>query len=83
MISLAGGALWEIGEYASDRFFGTHEQKGLDDTMKDLIVDLLGGIIVSVGAAYLIEKRGGYENIKRKVIEVENSVDNSIRRDRN
>ncbi|HEC96053.1 MAG TPA: hypothetical protein ENI59_00050, partial [Euryarchaeota archaeon] len=45
MISLAGGALWEIGEYTSDKLFGTHEQLGLDDTMKDLIIDFLGGLL--------------------------------------
>lgn len=83
MISLAGGALWEIGEYISDKIFGTHEQKGLDDTMKDLIVDLLGGLAVSLGAAYIIKKRGGYENIIKKVVNVENSVGDSLRRNRN
>ncbi|RLF66485.1 MAG: hypothetical protein DRN30_02015 [Thermoplasmata archaeon] len=82
MLSLAGGALWEIGEYMSDKILGTHEQKGLDDTMKDLIVDFVGGIIVSFGVSYAIERGGGYEAVKRRVISFENSVDSQIWRNR-
>jgi hypothetical protein len=51
--SVAIGAIWEIFEYAMDQTFGMNMQKsGLPDTMKDLIVDCLGGIIGSV-AGYL------------------------------
>jgi len=53
--ALAIGALWEIFEYAMDQTFGTNMQKsGLPDTMKDLIVDSLGGMIASIsGYLYL------------------------------
>jgi hypothetical protein len=53
--ALAIGALWEIFEFAMDQTFGTSMQKsGLPDTMKDLIVDSIGGIIASIsGYLYL------------------------------
>jgi hypothetical protein len=41
------GSLWEILEYAVDIFFKTSAQKGLGDTMLDLIYDLIAGIIVA------------------------------------
>lgn len=51
--ALAVGALWEIFEWGMDQTFGTNMQKsGLPDTMKDLIVDSIGGIIASI-AGYL------------------------------
>ena len=53
--SLAIGALWEMFEFAMDRFFGMNMQKsGLVDTMSDLIVDAIGALVVSVlGFAYI------------------------------
>ncbi|HWI12903.1 MAG TPA: hypothetical protein VNT02_01570 [Burkholderiales bacterium] len=35
---------WEIGEYLSDRFLGTHAQMGLADTMTDMITDVVGSV---------------------------------------
>ncbi len=44
--ALAIGTLWEIFEFAMDRFFGLNMQKsGLVDTMSDLIVDAVGALI--------------------------------------
>lgn len=50
------GAVWEIFEYAMDQTFGMSMQKsGLQDTMWDLIVDAVGGVIGSgAGVIYLI-----------------------------
>ncbi|EAR49386.1 hypothetical protein OG2516_14006 [Oceanicola granulosus HTCC2516] len=40
------GAVWEIFEFAMDRNFGLNMQKsGLQDTMWDLIIDVIGGAI--------------------------------------
>lgn len=40
------GALWEIFEWTMDLNFGTYMQKsGLPDTMGDLVVDAVGGLI--------------------------------------
>jgi hypothetical protein len=38
-----GAVCWEVYEWVSDRFLGTHFQVDLDDTMKDLVLGLLGG----------------------------------------
>jgi uncharacterized membrane protein YjdF len=59
------GAIWEVFEYAMDRFFGTNMQpgipgdpSGLTDTMHDLIVDTIGAAVVSIaGRRYLARAR--------------------------
>jgi len=52
IFALAIGTLWEIGEFASDRFFGTHNQgdgrNPLVDTMLDLISDGITGLVVAL-----------------------------------
>lgn len=61
LFALGIGALWEIFEFAMDRFFGTTMQKGmlgdpsgLTDTMWDLIVDTLGALVISIiGYGYI------------------------------
>ena len=48
------GSLWEILEYVVDVVFKTSAQKGLPDTMWDLIYDLLAGVIVAcLGMTYV------------------------------
>src|SRR5262245_21105424 len=37
---------WEIGEFASDRILGSHAQRGLGNTMRDLICGISGGILL-------------------------------------
>ncbi len=51
-LALAAGALWEIGEYASDSLLGTFTQAGNDDTMRDLIFDLAGGLLGAWAIAF-------------------------------
>lgn len=60
LFTLALGSIWEILEFSIDQVFGnrlhfnTMLQHGLDDTMSDLIFNLIGGLIVaSVGTWYL------------------------------
>lgn len=55
--ALAIGAAWEIIEFLIDLVFGTEMQKGLQDTMSDLIVDGLGAFVVTI-LAYLQWKYG-------------------------
>ena len=43
--AMAIGGMWEILEYSVDTLFDKTTQHGLDDTMSDLIYDLIGGII--------------------------------------
>lgn len=38
---------WEFAEFLSDRYAGTHAQKGLEDTLGDMLVGLLGGLAVA------------------------------------
>lgn len=52
--TMAVGAMWEIGEFTADKLLDSHAQNGLDDTMFDMIVDLIGGVVVSVlGMVYV------------------------------
>ncbi|MCT8999900.1 hypothetical protein [Chelativorans intermedius] len=59
LLTLGAGALWEILEFASDAFFaqgaqGSPDMDPLEDTMWDLIVDGLGGLLGGLlGAWYM------------------------------
>jgi len=58
-MTLGVGALWEISEYAVDHLFGRTTQGSpmmgpLDDTMIDLILDGVGGVVAAVlGPLYM------------------------------
>ena len=60
-VAMTVGAIWEIFEYTMDLSFGLNKQNsGLNDTMGDLIVDALGGLIASVtGYFYLRRNAAG------------------------
>lgn len=54
IFAIAVGGLWEIGEYTVDSLFDKHTQDGLDDTMWDMINDLIGGVVVAaLGMIYV------------------------------
>jgi hypothetical protein len=57
--ALAVGAVWEIFEFGMDQLFGLSMQKsGLVDTMADLIVDSIGGLLAAAASyAYLTKRR--------------------------
>ena len=44
VLTLAVALLWELAEFTSDRLFGTHEQLGTADTLRDLLAGMLGAI---------------------------------------
>lgn len=78
VFAVAVGAIWEIFEFAMDRFFGTQMQKpmlgddsGLTDTMWDLIVDTLGALVISsVGWWYMHRRERSFiENWIHKFID--------------
>lgn len=48
--ALAAGAVWEIYEFLLDQFLGQAMQNGLFDTMRDLISDAAGGLLVGLAA---------------------------------
>jgi hypothetical protein len=37
--------LWELGEYFSDQYLGTHAQLHIDNAMKDLLFGVIGGAL--------------------------------------
>src|SRR5262245_18585706 len=43
-LTCAAAAFWEFGEYLSDRYLGTRAQLGLDDTLGDMLVGIVGGL---------------------------------------
>ncbi|NLI73847.1 MAG: hypothetical protein GX369_03625 [Euryarchaeota archaeon] len=53
---LAMEGIWEIMEFTFDNIIGTGMQHGLNDTMKDIAVNALSGIVAGVGFAYYISK---------------------------
>jgi len=56
IFTMAMGAVWEISEFLSDQFLGTQMQVDLEDTMYDLIFDLVGGIIIGVLGNTLLKR---------------------------
>lgn len=55
--ALSVGALWEIFEFSMDNIFGLNMQKsGLVDTMWDLIVDGVGGLIAAFSGYFYAKK---------------------------
>ena len=75
IFTMAVGLMWEFDEWLLDSIFGTNLQAGLDNTMKDLVVDTIAGIIVAIfgvswvkkGKFKVITKDFGDE-INRKII---------------
>lgn len=39
----AATVVWEFAEFISDRYFGGHAQAGLVDTLRDMLMGILGG----------------------------------------
>ena len=71
--SVALGSIWEIYEFAADGLVGMNMQKfmladgtllvghaALADTMKDIIVDVLGSLLASVIGYFSIRKGGSW-----------------------
>jgi hypothetical protein len=50
------GVIWEFLEWLSDYLVGTHTQLGLNDTIGDLFVDGIGGLIIGLLSIHLIKK---------------------------
>jgi hypothetical protein len=47
-LTSSAAVIWEFGEFALDFFFGTVAQAGLEDTMLDMFLGLLGGTALIV-----------------------------------
>ena len=48
LFSLGLGSIWEIGEFTSDYLRSTTFQQGLVNTMQDLIIDGIAGLVVGI-----------------------------------
>lgn len=42
-LTCSSTVFWEFAEFVSDRFFGTHAQLGLEDSLGDMLMGSLGG----------------------------------------
>ena len=72
--TMAMGVVWEFNEWATDLIFGTREQWGLNDTMKDLLIDTVAGILMALIGVSLI-KKGKFQDITK---DFGKQVDSSI-----
>jgi hypothetical protein len=48
VFTLAVGGIWEIGEFTVDKLLGLNTQRGLDNTMWDIINNLVGGTLAAL-----------------------------------
>jgi len=60
--TIAMGVVWEFNEWITDIIFGTTEQWGYTDTIKDLFIDTLAGIVMAIIGVTMI-KRGSFEEM--------------------
>ncbi|MGB7242637.1 MAG: hypothetical protein WBC93_11185 [Sulfitobacter sp.] len=60
-VAMTVGAIWEIFEFSMDASFGLNMQKsGLNDTMIDLMLNAIGGLIAGfTGYVYLVHNSAG------------------------
>ena len=43
-LTCSSTVFWELAEFLSDRYLGSHMQGGLEDTLGDMLVGILGGL---------------------------------------
>lgn len=55
-IGCSFGVLWELLEWSFDLIFGTSTQYSLDDTMQDLLTDLLGAVTMGVLGWFFLQR---------------------------
>jgi len=60
--TIAMGVVWEFNEWITDIIFGTNEQWGYIDTIKDLFIDTLAGIFMAIIGVSMI-KRGSFDEM--------------------
>lgn len=60
--TIAIGVVWEFNEWITDLVFGTSEQWGYTDTLKDLFVDTIAGVLMAFIGVSMIE-RGSFDKL--------------------
>ena len=56
------GVIWEFNEWIADLVFGTSEQWGYTDTLKDLFIDTIAGVFMAFIGVSMI-KRGSFDEL--------------------
>jgi peptidoglycan biosynthesis protein MviN/MurJ (putative lipid II flippase) len=64
--TMAMGVIWEFMEWGTDLALGTREQWGLEDTLSDLFIDMIGGIGMAIIGVSLI-KKGRFETMIKEL----------------
>ena len=64
--TIAMGVVWEFNEWITDIIFGTYEQWGYNDTIKDLFIDMLAGIVMAAIGVSMI-KRGSFDEMTEEL----------------
>jgi hypothetical protein len=54
MLTMAVGVVWELMEFMVDQVTGSHLQYSLEDTMRDLLFDTIGGLLVASAGSYYL-----------------------------
>lgn len=49
-VGMASAGVWEIIEFSVDQIFGSHMQRGAEDTMNDMVVAGLGSLLAATAA---------------------------------
>jgi len=60
--TIAMGVVWEFNEWFTDLIFKTAEQWGYEDTLKDLFIDTIAGILMAIIGVTMI-KRGSFDEM--------------------
>ena len=62
-LTATAAVLWEFAEYISDHSFGTQTQGGLEDTLLDMLLGILGGFTM---VSFLLLAKHGYGKTRHK-----------------
>jgi hypothetical protein len=60
--SVACAMFWEFAEFLSDRYLGTTTQKGMEDTLLDMLLGVIGGLGFVVMAWFRDVRADGIEH---------------------
>ena len=64
--TIAVGVVWEFNEWITDLIFGTTEQWGYTDTLKDLFIDTIAGIVMATIGVSMI-KHGSLDEMTEEL----------------
>ncbi len=62
-LTATAAVLWEFAEYISDHSLGTQTQGGLEDTLLDMLLGILGGFAM---VSFLLLAKHGYGETRHK-----------------